>query len=324
MKVLDAIPAVHRWAGLALLGAVLLLPLVVRSPYYLDILILTFLWAGLAGAWNLAGGYAGQFSLGHAAFFGIGAYTSSLLFVHFKLSPLLGVFVGAILVGLIAFLIGAVTFRLRGPYFTLASIAFAEVVYVISHYWRGLTRGAEGLEIPFAPSLVNLMFHSKVAYAYLAGAYMLFVFVLAVWVERSRLGYYMIAYREDEEAAESVGIDTYRVKLIALTVSAALTALGGTFYAQYILFLEPGTVFSLDVSIQMALISIIGGLGTALGPVIGSVLLTPLSMFLRAWFGGGYAGLHLLIYGIVLIVVVLFVREGLVALLRRLWRRVTA
>ncbi len=323
MKGLIAILAIHGWAGAILAGAVLLLPLVVQSAYYLDILILTFLWAGLAGAWNLAGGYAGQFSLGHAAFFGIGAYTSSLLFVHYKLSPLLGVFAGAALVGVFAFVIGGITFRLRGPYFTLASIAFAEVVFVLGNYWRALTRGAEGLEIPFVPSFINLMFQSKVAYAYLAGAYMLFVFVLAVLIERSRLGFYMIAYREDEEAAESVGINTYRVKLFALTASAMLTAVGGTFYAQYILFLEPATVFSLDVSIQMALISIIGGLGTALGPVIGSVLLTPLSMFLRAWFGGGYAGLHLLIYGIVLIVVVLFVRDGLVALVRRLWRRVT-
>ncbi len=284
----------------------------VRNPFYLDILIMIFLWGMLASSWNIAGGYAGMFSLGHGAFIGIGAYMSSMLFIHFKLSPWLGMVVGAVAAGIVATLLGYICGRLKGHYFALATIAFVELANISGVQLKELTRGSEGLTIPFHPGWTHFMFQDKVTYAYIGLGFMAGIYLLSLLIERSKLGYYLVALREDEDAAKSLGVDTSKIKMIAIGISGFLAAIGGTFYAQYILFIEPDTVLSFSFSVQVALVTIIGGMGTALGPIVGSFLLTPLSMLLRAYLGGGLSGLHIVIYGMLLILVVLFLPEGIV------------
>ena len=299
-----------------LLGA---LPFLTQDAYYLDTLVLTFIWAAYAGAWNLVGGYAGQFSLGHAAFFGIGAYTSSVLLVRWGISPWLGMWAGAALAAALASLLGAISIRLRGPYYIIVTIAAAEVVRIWAIQWRAVTQGSEGLWIPFQASLARLTFEDKAASAWAALILALLVYAVTLAVDRSRLGYYLRAARDDEAAAQAVGVNVFAVRWVASLLSAALAALSGTLYAQYVLFLEPQTVMSFEMSVQPALLSIIGGLGTPSGPLVGSLLLTPLSQFLRGWLGGSaHRGLYLLLYGVGLTVAVFALPRGVVATLEHL------
>lgn len=284
----------------------------IRNPFYLDILIMILLWGILSSSWTIAGGYAGMFSLGHGAFIGIGAYMSSMLFIHFKLSPWLGMLVGAIVAGIIASFLGFICGRIKGHYFALATIAFGELMNISGVQLKELTRGSEGLSIPFHPGWANFMFQDKITYAYIGLFFMAGIYFLSINIERSKLGYYLVAMREDEDAAKSLGINTIMIKMVAIGMSGFFAAIGGTLYAQYILFIEPDTVLSFAFSVQVALITIIGGMGTPLGPIIGSFILTPLSMLLRAYLGGGLVGLHLVIYGTLLIIVVLFLPEGIV------------
>jgi branched-chain amino acid transport system permease protein len=289
-----------------------ILPFTTSNGYYLDIVVQIYMWAAAAVAWNLLGGYAGQFSLGHAAFFGIGAYTSSLLLLGTGLTPWLGMLAGGALSALFALVIGYLAIRLRGPFFTLATIALAEVLQILAVYFRDVTGGSQGLSLPFAASVARFTFDDKRAYALAGLGFLMLALLVTYLIERSRLGYYLVAIREEEEAARAVGVPVLRVKLLATAVSAFLTALIGTFYAQYVLWIEPDHTFSLDVSVQFALIAIIGGLGTLLGPVLGAALIIPLNMFLRAWLGASLTGLYLVVYGVVLILVVLYARQGLV------------
>jgi branched-chain amino acid transport system permease protein len=287
------------------------------SDYTLDILVKTFFWAGLSGAWNIMAGYGGLVSLGHAAFFGIGAYSTAILFAKFALSPWIGLVVGVLAAMALAGAVGLPCFRLRGAFFSLATLIVPIAFEVVANNWVDLTRGPSGIAIPFKPSLLNFTFQSR--WPYVAAA---FGFALLVWgitraMDRGRLGLYLIAVRDDQAAAESLGVRPLRVKMAATLLSAGLTAIGGFFYAQYIFFIDPPSVFSIDVSIRIALLSIIGGLGTPLGPVVGSLLMTPLDGLLSQVLGGGP---RLLIYGLVLLGVVLMAPQGIVGSLARLRR----
>jgi branched-chain amino acid transport system permease protein len=297
------------------------LPLTTSNDYYLDIIVQIFMWGAAATAWNLLGGYAGQFSLGHAAFFGIGAYTSSLLLTGARVSPWLGMLAGALLAALFALVIGYLSIRLRGPFFTLSTIAMTEVLQILAIHWRGLTGGSEGVSLPNAASVWTMTFDGRRTYAFVGLGFLLLALAVSWLVERSRWGYYLVAIREEEDAARSIGVPVLGVKIAAAAASACLTAVVGTFYAQYVLWIEPAHTFSIDISIQLALMVIIGGLGTLLGPLIGAALIVPLNMFLRAWLGAAVSGLYLVIYGLVLVLVVLFAREGIVAELGRRTRR---
>lgn len=293
---------------------------VITDKFYLHVLIMMCFYAAASLAWNIVGGFAGQLSLGHAAFFGIGAYTSSLLFVNNGVSPWLGMLAGALLATAVAAVVGYPSFRLRGPFFTLVTIAFAEVARILAINAHDLTKGSIGLSVPFRPRPENFIFRETSTYAYVALGFMLIMVLVSLWIERSRLGYYLAALREDEDAAYALGINTARYKLVAVLISAFFTALAGTFYAQYILYIEPFQVFSLDFSVLLAMMAIIGGLGTVWGPVAGAFLVTPLGEFLRARIGSDFQGLHLVVYGTALIVVVILLPGGIVPSILGRWR----
>ncbi|MFB0505662.1 MAG: ATP-binding cassette domain-containing protein [Thermodesulfobacteriota bacterium] len=301
---------------LALVVFLFVLPILPRNPFYEDLILMIFFWGTLAAAWNLVGGFAGQISLGHTAFFGIGAYTSTLLWLKFGLSPWLGMIAGAGLAILVAIGIGVPCFRLRSHFFALATIAFAEVLRYVASYWRGLTQGGVGLLIPFKPGMENFMFRGKIPYAYIALGLMLLIILVSYITRNSRFGFYLISLREDQDAAETLGVNTSRCKLIALIVSVFFTAVAGTFYAQYLLFIDPDTVFSLPLSIELALLAIIGGLGTVIGPVIGAFILIPLDVLLRGYLGAISAGLNFIVYGIVLVVAVIYFPRGVAGWLK--------
>jgi branched-chain amino acid transport system permease protein len=299
----------------------LLVPLLSDNLYWQDATIIILLWAALAGAWNIAGGFAGQLSLGHAAFFGLGAYTSTLMKHYLDISPWIGMLCGAALVVVASVFLGFAATRLRGPYFALVTIAFATVLQIVAGRWYSFTRGNEGLPIPFQPGLANFLFLGKLPWTIIVLAYVVAIYALSVWISRSRLGFQLAGMRENEDAAQALGIHTRGLKVVAIGLSAFCTAFGGTFYAQYIGFVDPGYVFSFDLSIKFALMCIIGGLGTAFGPVLGAILITVLEMSLRAQLGGGRSGLYLIIYGLLLIIVVRFIPQGLAAGLPHLLRR---
>lgn len=298
------------------LVALIIFPQIVKNPFVLHILIMILFYAALGSAWNLIGGFGGQLSLGHAAFFGLGAYSCVLLNIDRGVNPWVGMLVGALITSAFAAAISFPCFRLRGPFFTLATIAFAEVLRILTIYFKDFTRGSVGITIPQKMGLGNFMFREKAPYLYIVLGFMVGVFLVSYWIEKSRFGYHLIALREDEDAAESLGVNTARTKLKAAIVSAGLTSLGGVFYAQYILFIEPYSEFSLDLSVQFALVPMIGGMGTSVGPIIGSFILTPLQELLRAWLGGKYSGLHLVIYGCILMLVVIFMPQGILGLIK--------
>jgi branched-chain amino acid transport system permease protein len=288
-----------------------------KAPFLADAAILTFLWAGVALAWNIAGGYANLISFGHAAFFGIGAYTSTILGLHFELTPWVGVWAGAALAACFGASLAVVFARLRGPFFILSTLAAAEVIRIAALNWTDLTGGPEGLSILPTPSFVGMVFAGKTPYLALASAYMVALFAVSKWIERSRYGYSLSAIRDDEDAAAAAGIDPALVRVTAMGLSAGFTAVGGSIFAQYFLYLDPTHVISPELSFQFALLAALGGLGTAIGPILGSLVITPLSELLRSMLGNAASGLHLVVYSAVLLVVMLYFPGGLAALFQR-------
>ena len=302
------------------------LPLVLRSPTYLHILILLYLYAYLTTSWNLVGGFAGVLPLGHAAFVGIGAYTSTVLSLQYGISPWAGMLVGALLSAVVGVIIGLPTFKMRGAYFALATIAFAEGIRVmvenIDYLGPLQLNGPRGLQIPpLKIGFLNFMFTGKEPYYYIILVMLTGVLVLTWFVSRSKLGYYLMAGGEEPEAAQALGVNVARAKLIAMAMSSFLTAFAGTFWAQFTLYIHPKSVMSLDISFEIAFIALIGGRGSIAGPVLGALLLRPVSDFSRIYFGSTLPGLHLIIFGVVLILVMLYQPRGLQEPLTRIYNR---
>lgn len=295
---------------LAILLLVTVLPLVVQSNFYLNIIILIFLYAALGSAWDLLAGHCGQFSLGHTFFFGIGAYTSTILFLRFDVSPWVGLLGAAVLAIISVFAIGFPTLKLRGPYFTLATLALAEIAQHVAMFWVSLTNGANGLTIPFEPGVANMIFTSTKSYYYVSLGLLVAILLVNGILIKGRTGYYFRAIKEDQEGAETLGVPVTRYKMLAFGISATLASMVGVIYAQYMLYLDPNTVFNIGISIQIALVAALGGMGYLFGPTIGSVVIIALAESLRAWFPDVH-GLSSLLYGIVLIVVFLAMPGGL-------------
>ena len=323
----------------ALLTACALVPALVSSPYLLHLFILLFLTILLGESWNIIGGFGGQYSVGHAAYFGVGAYASMILLRDHQIAPWFGVWVGMAIAVAVALIIGSICFRLRGPYFVLASIAVAEIMRLAALNWKGLTNGAEGILAEVPPldlGPLHLEFTGKVPYYYMGLGLAAMGVVANALVRRAKLGYYLQAIREDQDAAHSLGIPITRTKNTGLAISAALTALGGGFSALYTGFIDPPGVLGIDVSVQVVLVCIIGGIGTVAGPVLGALVLVVLSEALRsnliasALFavgvpeasGAGHflkdnlAHAHVLVYGILVVVVILFMPDGVLGFVR--------
>ena len=299
-----------------------LIPIWVESPYALHIFILLFIAIALGESWNVIGGFAGQYSVGHSAWYGLGAYTAFVLLQRKGIAPWFGVWAAVALSVIIALVVGWITFRLRGPYFVLASIAVAEIIRLLALNTKDLTNGAEGILASDLPPLklggtVITDWNSKTPYFYMGLAMAVFTIAVNYVVKRSKLGYYLQAIREDQDAAHSLGIPLTLSKNTALAISAACTALAGSFAAFYIGFIEPQGVFGIEVSIQMVLTCIIGGIGTVAGPVIGAVVVVLLSEALRA----SLSSAHLLVYGVLVIIVILTMPDGFVGFIAQRLRR---
>jgi branched-chain amino acid transport system permease protein len=310
------------WLGLLALAA-LVLPLVVTSRFAIDIFIRVLLFAFIGVAWNLMGGYAKQLSLGHAAYFGLGAYTSTILEIKFGVSPWIGMFAGGVVAMLASLPIGALCFRLRGPYFAIATIATAQVLMLLFLKFRDFAWGAEGTTIPnLGSDPLMMQFDAKAAYYYIALALLVAGLAITHRIERSWMGYYLVAIGEDEDAAEAIGVNVLKIKRDIYLISAFLTALAGTFYIQYIYFIDPNTAFSFNISVEAALVSIVGGIGTLWGPVIGTALLEGTSALLQSWLGSSLGGVQLTVYSLILITVILWRPTGLLGLLTETYARV--
>jgi len=297
--------------------AMMLLPLLLTNPYALSVVVLALLYSYLSLSWNLIGGIGGQLSLGHAAYFGIGAYTSTVLFTELGLSPWFGMIAGAGLASVAAVVIGMPCFRLRGAYYALATLAAAMILMVLVENTNDFLGGPRGLDVRLlhdAP--LSFQHTNKRFYYYIILAFVVFALLINAWALRSRFGYYLTAIRNDHEAAAALGVDAQRFKLIAAVASAAMTAIGGTFYAQYVLFIAPEKVFGSHLSVQIAVICIVGGRGTLWGPVLGAFLLLPAEDLART-LTGGTPGVTMMLYGLLLMVVMRFEPRGIIVLMER-------
>lgn len=305
---------------MAILTAILLLlaliPVFDDDPYFLQVFIIIMLFAYWGAAWNIVSGFAGQMSLGHAAFAGIGAYTSTVLFIGYNLSPWLGMLVGGLVAGVVGLLIGYPCFKLRGTYFTLATIALLNVIRILvlanQKVFGFDIRGAQGLSVPWrGDSLANMEFLSKTPYFYLILVMLIVVMLVSRYIKESRMGYYLAAIKTNQEAANSLGVNVTRYKLVAQFISVFFTALGGTFYAQFILFIDPQRLLGFDLSLEIAIVALIGGQGTVWGPVIGAFILVPIAEATRAQISGDLAALPVIIYGLALMAIVYYLPEGI-------------
>ncbi|MCR4424706.1 MAG: branched-chain amino acid ABC transporter permease [Firmicutes bacterium] len=307
--------------GVALIAFGIGLPFIFTSRFSQHILIMVLLYALLGEAWNIMTGYAGLVSVGQAAFFGVGAYVSSFAFVTWGVNPWLGMLLSGLVCAAFGVAVGFPVSRLRGRYFAIGTIALGQTIKIIFENWE-YVGAARGLMLPLVPEgLLNFQFHtSKAPYYYIALALLAGVVVLMYLIEGSKLGYYFKAIRENEDVAAGMGVDKTVYKLIAIALSAFITGIGGTFLAQYSLYVEPEYVFNHLISVTIALIAVFGGTGNIAGPILGALILVPISELTRAWLGAGGKGIDLMIYGAFIVVICVFEPEGLVGIIRRVGR----
>jgi len=316
-----------RWGPIALWAALLIYPLAVEATdsaaFLQDVGASLILAAIGASAWNIVGGYAGQVSVGHAIFFGAGAYVPLMVYTLWQVPPLLGLPLGILVAVLIAVGIGMPSFRLQGHYFSMATIAVAELVRLVVGNWD-LLGAAIGIQGPAtARGWWDLIFRSSVPYYYIFLAVLALTLALTYAMERSRFGYYLRAIRAGERAARSLGVPVRRTKLKALMLSAGLTATAGSLYAFKVGFVNPESGLGILVSVQMIIIAALGGAGTLYGPLIGAIILIPLQSATNTWFGGGGSGLTYILYGGIIVILARFEPGGLLELWRRLATRAT-
>jgi branched-chain amino acid transport system permease protein len=293
-----------------------------NDSFTLNVLATTFLFAGLATAWNIIGGLGGQFSLGHSVFFATGAVISANLFLAFQLSPWLSLPIVAVVSAALSVAISWPVFRLRGPFFSIATMALTEVLLALAMYFDRFTGGARGISIPFRMGLQNMIFKDRFSYALLMLGFLAVTLLVMAIVMRSRLGYALQAVRDNEDAAMASGIDVLRTKLAGMAISAALTGMGGTLFLMYVRVVDPPALFSLfDIGVKIAMIALVGGIGTIYGPLLGALLLVLLENYLRAQLGGSIPGSNLIVLGCVLMLTALFLRRGILGAIQTAWHR---
>jgi branched-chain amino acid transport system permease protein len=285
-------------------------------------MILFFMFGMMGVAWNIMGGYAGMFSFGQVAFFGIGAYTSSFLLMAYQVNPWIGLIVGGLVAALVGAAIGYPCSNLRGHYFAIASIAFGEIVRTHFNNWK-LIGAAEGLSLPMLnEGFKNFMFHSsKLPYYYIMLAFLIISLLVCYLISTSKMGYYFRAIKESHDVAKVLGINVVWYRLVAIMASAFLTAMAGTFYAQYVLYIDPESVMLLPISIQIVLISMLGGAGSVMGPVVGAAILIPISEVTRVWLGHKGTGVDMLIYGFLITLISVYQPKGVWGLFTNMGKR---
>jgi branched-chain amino acid transport system permease protein len=304
----------RAWAGLVVAAAFLAFPWILSGPFYERMGALALLYAISASAWNLVGGYAGQISVGHAVFFGTGAYTALFVFNQWGLPPVTGIPLGILISILIAVVIGIPTFQLRGHYFAMATIAVAELIRILVANWP-LVGAALGLGGPMVPrTWLDLSFRSPIPYYYM----FLGVLALLLWItwqiERSRMGYYLRSIEGDERAARSLGVPVHRYKLYTYMLSASFTALAGALYVLMVGFIDPDSGFGILVSVEMIIMAALGGAGTLFGPLLGAIILVPLKETTNTLFGGAGTGITYVVYGGIIMLLARYRPRGLMGI----------
>ena len=304
-------------AVMLLVSAVVLLlaPYFIESKFYLDVLTLIFFTAYIGQSWNILGGYAGQFSFGGVMFFGTGAYASTILLTTFGVPPIIGIFAAIFAGAGLGFIVGYMSFRsgLRGSYFALITLAFAELLRVLANSVE-FTGGGVGLFLTYAPGLHNLQFDTPVGFYYFSLLLLAISILIALWLERSRFGAQLAAIRENQDAAEALGIDTLRCKIYAIMIMGGMGGAAGTFYAQKYLYLDPPIAYSISLSVEMLLVTIVGGMGTVFGPLIGAFVLHIVNEITRHFLDT--PGLSLIVYGVILVLIISYLPNGLMGLFK--------
>ena len=316
----DSARAIGWPLHLALLAIAVAFPFVFPSPFLVNFGVLALFYAFIGQSWNIAGGFAGQLSFGHVVFFGAGAYASTILQLRFGMNPWLGLPASALAGAVVGGIIGFLSFRagLKGSYFALITLAFAEVLRILVNS-VGFTGGGLGLLIPAKMSVANFQFPERIGFYFVILALTVVSVAVAVWLKRSRFGAQLAAIRENEDAAMALGINVFREKVKVMVLSGAMCGVGGCFFAQYFLYIDPTIVFGVDKSVEMLLVSMIGGAGTIYGPLIGAVLLAGISDITRLITN--VQGLSLVLYGTLLVIIIAFLPNGLIDLFKRIGKR---
>lgn len=302
---------------LAGLLAAIVLPLFIKTPFPLHVMILICIWAIMGMGWNFIGGYAGQVSNGHALFYGIGAYTCGIGVKNFGASPWVTMWIGVMISMGIAFVLGAPLLRLKGHYFALATMAMAECGRIIFLNWS-YVGGATGIDFfdRSKPSWYTMQFTSKYPYYYIFLFFVALILLLTKGLDKSKFGYYLRAIKANENSAQSVGIHTAKYKLLAFMLSAGIVSLAGSLYANYLQYIDPTVVMPLNISMMICLVAVMGGIGTVIGPLVGAIVLTIISEYTRATFSY-INGFDLFVYGVLVIIIVLYMPNGLISLFNK-------
>jgi branched-chain amino acid transport system permease protein len=302
-----------RIVPILIIAGLAVVPLTGLNTYFLHVLIITIMWSVIGMAWNLLGGFCGQVSFGHAAFFGVGAYTAGILYHKLDISAWWGMPLSVVVVAGFSLIIGFICLRLRGPFFALGTLAVGVILRVTAENLTGLTEGNLGIMIR------ERTWVEKTWYYYIILSLAVVVFILVRKVIASKLGYYFVAIREDQDAAESLGIDTTHYKTVALCLSAVITGLAGAFYTNYMGYIDPKVVFALhDISIVVIMVVMVGGVATFWGPIIGSVIMVLLAELIRSIPKLGAA--HLTLFGLLLIAIIIFLPNGIIGDIPRIKR----
>lgn len=306
---------------LSLLAVAVVFPFIFPTSFMVNFGVLALFYAFIGQSWNIAGGYAGQLSFGHVVFFGAGAYASTILQLRYGLNPWLGLPASAIAGGIVGGIIGFLSFRagLKGSYFALITLAFAEVLRILVNSVE-FTGGGLGLLIPAKIGADNFQFSERIGFYFVILSLTVMSVVVAVWLKHTRFGAHLAAIRENEDAAMALGINVFTEKVKVMVLSGAMCGMGGSFFAQYFLYIDPTIVFGVDKSVEMLLVSMIGGAGTVYGPLIGALLLAGVSDVTRVLTN--VQGLSLVLYGTLLVVIIGFLPNGLIDLFKRLGQRV--
>lgn len=294
---------------IALLVVLLLLPLIQTSmmPFIMNLLIMSFIYICLAESWNILAGFCRLLSMGHCAFFGLGAYITVMVIIYFDMTLLLAILISVLFNSILAYIIGAISIRVKDIFFAMVTLAVAQLLFSLSMQWVDVTRGPRGL---IMPPLYNL--DRRYLY-YIALAMVVIYVAIVLLIRRSRLGTMLLSLRDNEILAKSLGVNTSKWKIVATIISAVMASLVGSFYILYIRSVQPGSVFTFDVTMKIMIVAFIGGRGTAKGPILGAIIII-IDELIRGWLGGTYAGLPGIIYGLILALFVVFMPNGLISI----------